>query len=73
MQNLETCLLIAEADRVLCHLIMFLTVFLPWIYEIKYSCCQNVFVILGWCRLTKVVGNPASKISFSQHLALLDA
>ena len=48
MQNLETCLLIAEADRVLCHLIMFLTVFLRWIYEMKYSCCQNVFVILGW-------------------------
>ena len=26
MQHLETCLLIAEADRVLCHLVMFLTV-----------------------------------------------
>ena len=28
MQHLETCLLIAEADRVLCHLVMFLTAFL---------------------------------------------
>ena len=27
MQHLETCLLIAEADRILCHLLMFLTVF----------------------------------------------
>ena len=27
MQRLETCLLIAEADRVLCHLVMLLTVF----------------------------------------------
>ena len=27
MQLLETCLLITEADRVLCHLVMFLTVF----------------------------------------------
>ena len=26
MQHLETCLLIAEADSVLCHLVMFLTV-----------------------------------------------
>ena len=28
MQHLETSLLIAEADRVLCHLVMFLTTFL---------------------------------------------
>ena len=27
MQHLETCLLIAEVDRVLCHVVMFLTVF----------------------------------------------
>ena len=27
MQHLETCLLIAEADRVLCHLVMFTVVF----------------------------------------------
>ena len=33
MLHLETCLLIAEADRVLCHLMMLLTVFFlvfPW-------------------------------------------
>ena len=27
MQHLETCLLIAEANRMLCHLVMVLTVF----------------------------------------------
>ena len=27
MQDLEACLLIAEADSVLCHLVMFFTVF----------------------------------------------
>ena len=43
----ETCLLIAEADRVLCHLGMFLPVFLHWIYKMKYSCYQQSFVILG--------------------------
>ena len=43
----ETCLLMAEADRVLCHLGMFLPVFLHWIYKMKYSCYQQSFVILG--------------------------
>ena len=43
----ETCLLMAEADRVLCHLGMFLSVFLHWIYKMKYSCYQQSFVILG--------------------------
>ena len=45
----ETCLLIAEADRVLCHLVVFLPVFMHWIYlKMKYSCYQNSFFILGW-------------------------
>ena len=35
MQRLETCLLIAEADRVLCHLVMFLTVFFYLMYQMK--------------------------------------
>ena len=38
MQHLETCLLIAETDRVLCNLVMFLTVFFHWMYKMKYSC-----------------------------------
>ena len=29
MQHVENCLLIAEANRVLCHLLMFLTAFCP--------------------------------------------
>ena len=40
-QHLETCLLTAEADRVL-------TFFLHWIYKRKYSGYQDCFVILGW-------------------------
>ena len=48
MQHLETSLLIAEADRVLCHLAMFLTVLFYWMYEIKYSCFQGSSVIHGW-------------------------
>ena len=44
----ETCFLIAEPDRVLCHVVMFLPVFLHWIYKMKYSCYQRSFVIFGW-------------------------
>ena len=47
MQHLETCLLIAEADRVLCHLVMFLTVFLYWMYEMKWGCYRDSSVIHG--------------------------
>ena len=48
MQHLETCLLIAEADRVLCHLVMVLTVFSHWMYKMKYSCYQDSSVIHDW-------------------------
>ena len=48
MQHLETCLLIAEADKVLCHLVTFLTVFFVWMYMMKYSCYQVSSVIQGW-------------------------
>ena len=43
----QTCLLIAEAVRVLCHLVMFLTVFFYWMYKMKYSCYQDSSVIHG--------------------------
>ena len=58
MQHLETCLLIAEVDRVLCHLVMFFTVFLYWMYKMKYSCLGS------WLRnasLVKVIRNPISQ------------
>ena len=35
MQFLETCLVIAEADRVLRHLVMFLTVFFYLMYQME--------------------------------------
>ena len=70
MQHLETCSLITEVDRVLYHLVMFLTVFFHWMYIAKYSCFQDSSVysclvcLLGfWLRntpLVKVIGNPIS-------------
>ena len=40
--------LTAEADRVFCQFMMFLTVFFHWMYKIKYSCYQESSVIHGW-------------------------
>ena len=40
--------LTAEADRVLCQLVMFLTVFFLWMYKMKYNCYQEYSVIHGW-------------------------
>ena len=38
----------AEADRLLCQLVTFLTVFFHWMYKTKYSCYQESSVIHGW-------------------------
>ena len=87
MQLLETCLLIAEADRVLCHLVMFLTVFSTWCTKWnraanKIVLCNSWLVCLlrFWLRnapLVKVIGNPISDgIVFKNeltHLPLLEA
>ena len=40
--------LTAKAGRVLCQLVMFLTVFFHWMYKMKYSCYQESSVIHGW-------------------------
>ena len=37
--------LTAEADRLLCQLVTFLTVFFHWMYKMKYSCYQESSVI----------------------------
>ena len=72
MQHLETCLLIAEADRVLCHLVMFLSVFFHAMYKMideiqlltRFVCYSWLVCRLGfWLRnapLVKVIGNPTS-------------
>ena len=39
----------AEADRVLCQLVMFLTVFFHWMYKMKFSCHQESSAI--YCSL----------------------
>ena len=38
----------AEADRVLCQLVIFLTVFFHWMYKMKYTCYQESSVNHGW-------------------------
>ena len=75
MQHLETCLLIAEADRVLYHLVMVLTVFFHWMYNMKYSCYQGYFTIYGWsvnwlltCMVSALVGE-LLELHFHQSLS----
>ena len=48
--------LTAEADKVLCQLVMFLTVFFLWMYRMKYSCYQESSVIHGWFVYWVLVG-----------------
>ena len=70
MQHLETCLLMAEADRVLCQLGMFLTVFLLLDVRNEIQLLSRFFFISWlvcllhfWLRnapLVKVIGNPIS-------------
>ena len=48
MQHHETCLLIAEANSVLCKLVMFITVFFLWMYKIEFSCYQQSPVMHVW-------------------------
>ena len=81
MQHLETCLPIAEADRVLCcYLVMFLTVFFPPDVRnekqllSRFFCYSWLICLLGfWLRnapLVKVIGNPISDaINFVFHLS----
>ena len=40
--------LTAEADRVLCELVMFFNVFFHWMFKTKCSCYQESSVIHGW-------------------------
>ena len=40
--------LTAEADRVLCELVMFFNVFFHWMFKMKCSCYQESSVIHGW-------------------------
>ena len=56
VQHLETCLLIAEVDRVLCYLVMFLTVFFHWVYKMKYA----AFKIRLLFMFGLFIGNPIS-------------
>ena len=47
-ENLCSILRLVYFDRVLCQLVMFLTVFLHWMYKMRYSCYQESSVIHSW-------------------------
>ena len=72
MQHLETCILIAEVDRVLCRHLVICT---KWIELLSRFFCNSWLVcLLGlWLRnapLVKIIGNPVSNGIFSFfHLA----
>ena len=58
--------LTAEADRVLCQLVMFLTVFFLWMYKMKYSCYQESSVIHGCWFVYWIFGWEMRRLSKSE-------
>ena len=44
----DSCMLLAKAERVLCQLVMFSTVYFHGLYKMKYSYYQESSAILGW-------------------------
>ena len=70
MQRLETCLLIAEADRVLCHLVMYLNCLFLLDIQNEIQLLSRLFCnswlvcllrfLLTNAPLVKVIGNPIS-------------
>ena len=68
-ENLCSILNLVYFDRVLCQLMLFLTVFFHWMYKVKFSCYQESSVIHGqfvyWVFGSEIrrfgeVGNPIS-------------
>ena len=59
--------LTAEADRVLCQLVIFLTVNFHWMYKRKYSCYQESSVIHGCWLVYWVFGRQSRKSDFGWH------
>ena len=60
--------LTAEADRVLCLLVMFLTVFFLWMYKMKFSCYEesSVSLFIGFL-VEKYVACQSRKSGFGWH------
>ena len=46
----------AEADRVLCQLVMFLTVFFHWMYKKKFCCYQEASRVFCYSQLVCLLG-----------------
>ena len=62
MHHLETCLLIAEADRALRRLVMFLTVFFHYMYKIneiqllsRFFCYSLLVCLLGFWLISRMI------------------
>ena len=80
MQHLETCLLTTEADRVLCHLVIFNCLFLLDVQnEIQllswFSYYSWLVCLLGFCLrnapLVKVIGNGRFRMASFSKMSLL--
>ena len=65
--------LTAEADRVLCQLVMFFTVFFHWMYKMKFSCYQSLLLFMASLFIEflveKYVACQSRKSDFVFHLA----
>ena len=63
----------AEADRVLCQLVMFSTVFFHWMYKMKFSCYQSLLLFMASLFIEflveKYVACQSRKSDFVFHLA----
>ena len=77
MQHVENCLLIAEANRVLCHLLMFLTAFCPLdlqheIQLLSRFFCYSwlVFFWRFWLRNAPLVKKSSEIIVFKNNVHL---
>ena len=73
----ETCLLIAEADKVLYYLVMFLPDLLHLINKMKYSCYQHPLIFLAglfiglWLRNAPLDKKKSEIIVFKNKLIFL--
>ena len=70
-------ILFAGADRVLCHLLMFLAVVSHCMYKMKYGCCKE-FLCYSWlvCLLGFwLINAPLVKVFENEltHFTMLDA
>ena len=61
----------AKADRVLCQLVMFITVFFHWMYKMNYSCHKSLLLFMAGLFIgflvEKCVACQSRKYGFGWH------